>query len=66
MARFHKPISPATSCIARRQISQNSSSGMPIFSHSAIVSRSAPAAKSFSLYRLRTDFGWTLASFLSG
>lgn len=64
--RPHNPMRLAISCIAPREISTNSSSGSPIFSHSRIVSRFTEAAKAFSFIRFVIDFTLTPAIFRSG
>ncbi len=63
---FYNPISSLIPLIAIIAISANSGKGIPIFSHSRIVSRFTEAAKAFAFMRFTTDFGLTLASFLSG
>jgi|GEM_PF-3476973 len=62
----HSPSRSLISPIAFRESSTNSSSGMPIFSHSRMFSRFTEAAKAFSFMRFTTDFAFTEAIFLSG
>ena len=62
----YSPNSPAIPCIARREISANSCSVSPIFSHSMMTSRETLRAKSFFFIRFVIDEVFTLASFLSG
>jgi len=61
-----RPSGSAMSRMALRLSSMNSSKGIPIRSHSRMISRFTLRANAVSFIRLRTDFVLTLASFLSG
>ena len=62
----YSPIFVSISFIALRARLIKSSRGIPISSHSRIVSLFTDAAKAFSFIRFRIDLGFTLATFLSG
>jgi hypothetical protein len=54
---LYKPSSPLIPCIALRQTAANSSSGIPIFSHSRMMSRLTERANAFSFIRFIMDLG---------
>jgi len=63
---FYNPKSSAIPCIAVMLKATKSSKGIPMGSHSRIMSRFTFSAKRFSFIRLVTDFTFTLAIFFSG